>query len=70
MPKHRYIVEKIESPTAVYVGCMKYNGLLVDRSLMDKQGTERTHTTVHIDFGVSPYREITLDIYFGIFETC
>jgi DNA polymerase-1 len=33
-PKHRYIVENIESPTAVYVGIMRYNGLLVDRDLM------------------------------------
>jgi DNA polymerase-1 len=24
LPKHRYITEKIESPTAVYVGIMQY----------------------------------------------
>lgn len=30
LPKHRYIVQEIESPTAVYAGIMKYNGLLVD----------------------------------------
>lgn len=40
LPKHRYIVEKIESPTAVYVGIMKYNGLLVDRELMESKGKE------------------------------
>ena len=34
LPKHRYICEEIESPTAVYVGLMKYNGLLVDKELM------------------------------------
>ncbi|EPR08124.1 bifunctional 3'-5' exonuclease/DNA polymerase [Ruminiclostridium papyrosolvens] len=34
LPKHRYIVEKLESPTAVYVGIMKHNGLLMDRELM------------------------------------
>jgi DNA polymerase-1 len=34
LPKHRYIVENIESPTAVYVGIMKYNGILVDTELM------------------------------------
>lgn len=34
LPKHRFIVENIESPTAVYVGMMKYNGLLVDKDLM------------------------------------
>lgn len=30
LPKHRYIVEKIESPTAVFVGLMKYNGVPMD----------------------------------------
>jgi DNA polymerase I - 3''-5'' exonuclease and polymerase domains len=34
LPKHRYIVEKLESPTAVYVGIMKHNGLLMDKELM------------------------------------
>lgn len=37
LPKHRYIVEKIESPTAIYVGLMRYNGLLVDRQLMEQK---------------------------------
>jgi DNA polymerase-1 len=34
LPKHRFIVENIESPTAVYCGLMKYNGLPVDRERM------------------------------------
>jgi len=34
LPKHRFIVERVESPTAVYCGLMKYNGLPVDRELM------------------------------------
>lgn len=34
LPKHRYVVEELESPTAIYVGLMKYNGLLVDKKLM------------------------------------
>ncbi len=39
IPKHRRIVEEIESPTAVYCGLMKYNGLLVDEAAMiRKQG--------------------------------
>jgi DNA polymerase-1 len=42
LPKHRYIVEQIESPTAVYVGLMKYNGLLVNKELMlEKQDEAR-----------------------------
>jgi len=40
LPKHRFIVEKIESPTAVYCGLMKYNGLPVDRELMTAKQAE------------------------------
>ena len=40
LPKHRYITEKIESPTAVYVGLMRYNGLPIDRPLMEQKGLE------------------------------
>jgi len=40
MPKHRYIVEAIESPTAVYCGLMKYNGLLMDKALMEQKAAE------------------------------
>lgn len=37
LPKHRYIVEEIESPTAVYLGIMKYNGVPVDLQLMHER---------------------------------
>ncbi len=40
LPKHRLIVEKIESPTAVYVGIMRYNGLPIDRALMEAKAAE------------------------------
>jgi len=40
LPKHRFIVEKVESPTAVYVGIMRYNGLPVDRHLMEEKRGE------------------------------
>ena len=40
MPKHRFIVEQIESPTAVYVGLMKYNGVHLDLNLMHEKGLE------------------------------
>ncbi len=40
LPKHRYIVENIESPTAVYVGIMKYNGIPLDVELMQSKGEE------------------------------
>lgn len=38
--KHRRIVENIESPTAVYVGLMKYNGIPLDVELMRSKGEE------------------------------
>lgn len=40
LPKHRFIVEQIESPTAVYVGLMKHNGLLVDIDLVKQKQAE------------------------------
>ena len=37
LPKHRYIVENIESPTAVYLGIMKCNGVPVNLPLMQER---------------------------------
>ena len=37
LPKHRYIVEEIESPTAVYLGIMKTNGVPMDVPLMQER---------------------------------
>ncbi len=34
LPKHRYMVEHVESPTSVYCGLMKHNGLLMDKPAM------------------------------------
>ncbi len=40
LPRHRYIVEEIESPTAVYLGIMKKNGIPVNLPLMQERKTE------------------------------
>lgn len=40
LPRHRWIVENIESPTAVYLGIMKTNGIPVDIDLMEKRKAE------------------------------
>jgi DNA polymerase-1 len=40
LPQHRVIVEELESPTAVYCGLMKYNGVPIDRDLMLQCQTE------------------------------
>lgn len=40
LPRHRWIVENIESPTAVYLGIMKCNGVPVDLELMLQRKAE------------------------------
>ena len=40
LPKHRYLVEEIESPTAVYLGMMKHNGVPVNADLMKEHQQE------------------------------
>ena len=48
LPKHRYVVEKIESPTAVYVGIMRYNGLPLDRALMEEKAKEAEEKLIQL----------------------
>ncbi len=54
LPGHRFITEYVESPTSVYCGLMKYNGLLVDTERMKKQSehceTERQRLREEISF--------------------
>lgn len=40
IPAHRFICEKIESPTAVFTGMMKYNGVKFDIKLMQRKKEE------------------------------
>lgn len=40
LPKHRFLVEEVESPTAVYLGIMKYNGVPMNLPLMQKRKAE------------------------------
>jgi len=40
LPKHRFMVEQVESPTAIYCGLMKHNGLLVDSERMERKQLE------------------------------
>ncbi len=48
LPRHRWIVENIESPTAVYLGIMKYNGVPVDIPLMLERRAEADREMVRI----------------------
>ena len=44
LPKHRTLVEQVESPTSVFCGLMRYNGLPVDRAAMEgKQADAEQH---------------------------
>lgn len=40
LPKHRFLVEEVESPTAVYLGIMKYNGVPMNLPLMQERKAE------------------------------
>ena len=40
IPRHRFICEELESPTAVFTGMMKYNGVGVNASLMEQKKQE------------------------------
>lgn len=40
LPNHRFIVENIESPTSIYVGIMKYNGVHINTALMKEKREE------------------------------
>lgn len=40
LPKHRFMVEQVESPTAVYCGIMRYNGLPMDVAGMEAKRSE------------------------------
>ena len=40
LPKHRILVEEVESPTAVYLGIMKKNGIPVNLSLVEQRKME------------------------------
>ena len=48
IPRHRFICEEIESPTAVYTGMMKYNGVGVDAALMEKKKQEAEQKIVEL----------------------
>lgn len=48
LPKHRRIVEEIESPTAVYLGIMKTNGIPIDLPLMQKRKNEAENEMARI----------------------
>ena len=62
LPRHRWIVEHIESPTAVYCGLMKYNGLLVDETAMIRKQGECSEKLIDLQAKI---HAIVGDVDFG-----
>lgn len=54
LPKHRWLVENVESPTAVYLGIMKNNGVPVNLPLMKqrKDEAEKEMERIRTEIGV------------------
>jgi DNA polymerase-1 len=62
LPKHRWIVENIESPTSVYLGLMKYNGVPIDIKLMKERRNEADKEMERVQ---SEIKEIIGDVDIG-----
>ena len=62
LPRHRWIVENIESPTAVYLGIMKYNGIPVDTGLMEQRRNDAVNRMTEIKAAI---RDIIGDVDIG-----
>ena len=48
LPRHRYLTEEVESPTAVYIGIMRHNGIPLDTKLMLHRKQEAKARMAHI----------------------
>lgn len=48
LPRHRFLVEQVESRTAVYCGFMRYNGLFMDQAAMEEKRKETEEKISHI----------------------
>ena len=62
LPRHRWIVEHIESPTAVYCGLMKFNGLPVDETAVIRKQGECCARLIDLQAKI---RKITGDVEIG-----
>ena len=62
LPKHQDIVERVESPTAVYVGMMKYNGVPMDTDAMMSKKVEAEQKLTELRSAID---EMTGDIDIG-----
>lgn len=62
LPKHRWIIENIESPTAVFVGLMQYNGVSVDKALMYQKQFDAGEKILEIHHEIKKFIGKDIDI--------
>ena len=62
LPKHRQIIETIESPTAIFVGLMKYNGVSVDKVLMYRKQFDAGEKILELKRDIKRIIEKDIDI--------
>ena len=62
LPKHRWIIENIESPTAIFVGIMKYHGICVNKELMYKKQFDADETIRNLRAKIKKFIGSDIDI--------
>lgn len=62
LPNHRQIIETIESPTAIFVGLMKYNGVSVDKTLMYRKQFDAGEKILELKRDIKRIIEKDIDI--------
>lgn len=62
LPRHRWIIENIESPTAIFVGLMKYNGVSVDKALMYQKQFDAGEKIIEIHREIKKFIGEDIDI--------
>ena len=62
LPKHQQIIETIESPTAVFVGIMKYHGVKVDKALMYEKQFEAEEKITEIRKKIHKFTGTEIDL--------
>lgn len=62
LPRHRWIIENIESPTAIFVGIMKYNGVSVDKALMYQKQFDAGEKIIEIHREIKKFIGEDIDI--------
>ena len=62
LPRHRWIIENIESPAAIFVGLMKYNGVSVDKALMYQKQFDAGEKIIEIHREIKKFIGEDIDI--------